>query len=155
MGEKTLLENAGDVAADAVAAKAKARISQARGSVDSAGKNPEEKIVSLQDKQKEKQAKELQKVLDNLYKPENFAPLMRAPADIMLAVTGDEVWNVGEKEMAVLSASAANTARYFLAADPKWIALTMFITALTTTYGSRTLMYMKKRKKNEPPKTTN
>lgn len=152
MGEKTILEDAGNVAADAVASKAQARISQARKS--DGGKAAPEKVVSLQDKQNEKQAKELQKVLDNLYKPENFAPLMRAPADIMLAITGDEVWNVGEKEMAVLSASAANTARYFLAADPKWIALTMFITALTTTYGSRTLMYMKKRKKNEPPTKT-
>lgn len=153
MGEKTLLENAGNVAADAVASKAQARISQARKS--DGGKATTEKVVSLQDKQNERQAKELQKVLDNLYKPENFAPLMRAPADIMLAVTGDDVWNIGEKELAVLSASAANTARYFLAADPKWIALTMFVTSISTIYGSRTLMYMRKRKKNEPPKTAN
>ena len=151
MGEKTILEDAGNVAADAVASKAQARISQARKS--DGGKAVPEKVVSLQDKQNEKQAKELQKVLDNLYKPENFAPLMRAPADIMLAVTGDDVWNIGEKELAVLSASAANTARYFLAADPKWIALTMFVTSISTIYGSRALLYMRKRKKNEPPKT--
>lgn len=151
MGEKINMENAGNVAADAVASKAQARISQARKS--DGGKAAPEKVVSLQDKQNEKQAKELQKVLDNLYKPENFAPLMRAPADIMLAVTGDDVWNIGEKELAVLSASAANTARYFLAADPKWIALMMFVTSISTIYGSRTLMYMRKRKHNEPPKT--
>lgn len=150
MSEKTILENPGNVAADAIAAKAKERISKARKS--DAEQSPPEKVVSIQDKQAEKQAKELQKALDNLYKPENFAPLMRAPADIMLAITGDDIWNIGDKEMAVLSASAANTARYFLEANPKWIALTIFASAIMTSYGSRTVMYLRKRKKNQIPK---
>lgn len=148
MGEKTILEDAGNRAAGAVAAKAQERIEKARGSANTAAKeNPQTQV----DKQVEKQNKELQKALDNLYKPENFAPLMRAPADIMLAITGDELWDIKEKEMAVLSASAANTARYFLAADPKWIALTIFASAIMTSYGSRTILYLRKRGKNVPP----
>ena len=151
--EKTVLADSGGRASAAIAAKAAAKLK----SIKSTANNEPGSAASELDKEKQKQVRELQKALENLYKPENFAPLMRAPADIMLAISGDELWNIGDKEMAVLSSGAANTARYFLAADPKWIALALFATAIATSYGSRTVMYMRKKSKgtaNDIQKTT-
>lgn len=87
-------------------------------------------------------AEEANKTLDLLFSADNWAGLMRAPADTMLAVTGNDVWNIPDREMAVLSNNAALSARYFMIMDPKWIALTMLGFGLLNTYGTRTVKYI-------------
>lgn len=150
MTRENILENRRDGAVDSVVSRAKKSLERAKQSASTA--EPPGQAPGELDKEKQKQAKELAKALDKLYQPENFAPLIRAPADIMLAISGDKIWNMEDKEVAVLSASAANVARYFVAADPKWIALTIFASALFTSYGSRTVVYLRRKQKEESEK---
>lgn len=88
---------------------------------------------------------EMDKALAALYAPENWVGIVRAPADIALAFTGDEIWDLPDREVNVLAAQAATAGRYFLASDPKWVALTLFLFSVGTTYGSRAAMSWRKR----------
>lgn len=134
-----LLETSGDKKTDDIIDRAKASVLRAKqSSVDDIKFPPT-------DKKADKQTKEIEKALDKLYSADFFAPLMRAPGDIMLGITGDSIWNIPDKEITILSGSAATCARYFMDLHPKWVALVIFVSALTATYGSRTAIYLNKK----------
>lgn len=90
---------------------------------------------------------EMARHIDALFSPENWEGICKAPADLMLALSGNKIWDVPRDEVKTLSVHASATARYFMATDPKWIALTLFAFSLATTYGSRALIHMKDAKK--------
>ena len=92
---------------------------------------------------------EIQKQLDALFAPENWRGIMRAPADLMLAFTGNELWALPKAEIDTLAATGSTAARYFMQTDPKWIALTLFLFSVATTYGTRATMHIKAIKQDE------
>jgi len=92
---------------------------------------------------------ELQAQFERLYDPVVWEGIVSAPADIALAVTGDDVFDLPEKEVKTLSVQASVTARCFMVADPKWLALTMLSISLLTIYGGRTMEYFAKKAEKE------
>jgi len=101
---------------------------------------------------------ELQAQFDRLYDPAVWEGVVAAPANIALAVTGNKIWDIPEKEVRTLSIQASVTARCFAVSDPKYLALTMLAISLITVYGGRTLQYfsekaaLKEAATNKPPK---
>lgn len=87
--------------------------------------------------------------LDKLFSPENFRALVRAPADIRLAVTGRKHWELKDSEVESLAITASTTAKYFAVVDPKWLAVAMFATNAAMIYGSRIVEDMRQDRKNE------
>lgn len=85
---------------------------------------------------------ELTREMAQLFSPEYWEGIVRGPADLMLHISKREIWDVPEKEFKPLAVGAANTARLFLQADPKWIALFMFSVSLTQIYGVRAALHM-------------
>lgn len=100
---------------------------------------------------------ELQAQFDRLYAPEVWEGIVAAPANVALAITGNKIWDLPDKEVKVLSVQAAVTARCFAVSDPKWLALTMLFVSLATTYGARAAEYYSEKaiakasKTNTPP----
>lgn len=91
---------------------------------------------------------EIQRVnaeLDKLFTGDNFRGLVRAPADLMLALTGNKIWDLPNEEVETLSTTGATCGRYFLSSDPKWLSLTLFSMAILTTYGTRAAIHFAKK----------
>jgi len=84
----------------------------------------------------DQQAK-IQAELGKLYSPENWKAIVKAPADLRLALTGREHWNLSKDEVETLATTASTAAQYWLVADPKYLALTLFIFNISVIYGSR------------------
>lgn len=87
--------------------------------------------------------------MEALFSPENFKALVRAPADIRLAVTGRKYWELKDAEVESLAITASTSAKYFAVADPKWLALAMFATNAALIYGSRIAQDLRDNKKDE------
>lgn len=98
------------------------------------------------DLQLQQQKEAMQKAIDLLYKPENFRGIFRAPADAMLALTGDKVWNVSKEETDTMASTGMVTMQFFMQSDPKWLALTLFSMSIFSVYGSRTAAYLMNRR---------
>lgn len=97
---------------------------------------------------KQSSQEEIQRVnaeLDKLFTGDNFRGLVRAPADLMLALTGNKIWDLPNEEVETLSTTGATCGRYFLSSDPKWLSLTLFSMAILTTYGTRAAIHLAKR----------
>lgn len=145
----SILADGGNVAAGAATAQAEAAIAKARGrgrprndaNDVRADKAPKRTVAAAQ--------AEMQKALEALYTPENFKGIVKAPADLMLAITGDSLWNLPDAEVATLATQSALAARYWMQADPKWVALTLFLFSVATTYGSRAMIHIRKNKDNK------
>lgn len=88
----------------------------------------------------------MERALKEIYKPENWEPIVRAPADLMQALTGDKLWEIPPPEIKTLATQTSLMAQYFVQTDPKWIAVFMFSFSVLTVYGSRTMMHLKKLK---------
>lgn len=107
----------------------------------------------------EAEQQRLRQQFDKLYDPDAWEGIMSAPADIALAVTGEDIWNLSDKERKTLGIQASVTAQCFAVSDPKWLALTMLGISLTTVYVARTVQYFAEKaqkeseKKNTPPET--
>lgn len=97
--------------------------------------------------QREKIREQLAQEFATLFAPEYWEGIVRGPADLMMHVSGRELWNVPDKEIKPLATGAAHTARLFLQTDPKWIALIMFSVSLTQVYGARIALHMSALKK--------
>lgn len=101
---------------------------------------------------------ELQAQFDRLYDPKVWRGIVAAPANIALAVTGNNIWDLPDNEVDTLAIQASVTARCFAVSDPKWLALTMLSISIITTYGSRAAQYFMERAEkkisaeNNPPK---
>ena len=142
---ENILSNKSNNPAAAATKKAESRLKKAR---DNNGKNqPAESPVN----EVAKNNAELNKVLDELYSADNFRLLVRAPADVAMAITGDKVFDLPEKEVAAMASTGATAARYFTAGDPKYIALTMFLVTVATSYGSRSAVYFRNKRKRSKP----
>jgi len=81
------------------------------------------------------------KALDAVFNPDAWRGLVRLPSDAATMLTGSKVWELSKPEIDTLASGAATCARYFVKADPKWIALMLFSSALVTVYGSRFVAY--------------
>ena len=92
---------------------------------------------------------EMEKALAELYKPEHWRGICKAPGDFMMALSGDPMWDIPDREIDVLAAQSSLAARYFLATDPKWVALTLFAFAAATTYGTRAVLHLRKARGDE------
>lgn len=107
--------------------------------------NPTESKETKETSEKISQ-KKIEEYLEQFYSPDNFKGLIKAPADIMLLFTGDKVWNIDDKEARALAINASNAARQFGFVNIKWIALAMFAVSLSTSYGTRTALYLQNRR---------
>lgn len=116
-------------AAGATVERAKDALKRRRGRPS----NAEREAAAAQSQVIEQQAGELEKI----FTPENWESIVRAPADMALAVTGRPIWDLPEKEVKTLAVSASQTARYWLAIDPKYLVLFMFVFQASITYGGR------------------
>lgn len=92
------------------------------------------------------------KILDELFTPENFEALVCAPADIAAIVTGSDVWELDQKDKDSMSKPAAYAARMFMTVDPKWVALLMLGMNIGTVYAGRTAIYLAERKAKKKDK---
>lgn len=156
MGE-SLLQNEGllplDLASDKntkIAENARVRVA-----ANSTGKKSEEKTTRKRTGKSQQNDEEIQRVaheLDKMFTGENFKGLVRAPADLLLSLTGNKIWDIPDGEIETLATTAATAGRYFLTSDPKWLALTLFSMAALTTYGTRGLMALQLHKKEQAKK---
>jgi hypothetical protein len=139
-----VLEGSGNAAADAAVSQAAQTVAKARrrGRPTKSADTP-----PSADKRGVAQAQaEMQKALEELYKPEHWHGICKAPADLMLALSGDSMWDLPKAEVDVLASQSSLAARYFMATDPKWVALALFAFSVATTYGTRTMLHIKKRR---------
>lgn len=93
----------------------------------------------------EKSQEEIQRLseeLNKMFQADNFRGVVRAPADVLLALTGNKIWDLPEEEVNSLAITGASCARYFLSSDPKWLALSLFSMTVLTTYGTRAAMHL-------------
>lgn len=130
--------------ADAVKENAKEAIEQKRGrgrprkdGKPSSGISPAPDAAQMADI--ERRAAELEKI----FSPDNWRSIVRAPADLALALSGREYWDLPEKEVSALAVSASHTARYWMAIDPRYIVLVMFLFDMSVIYGGRTVRHIK------------
>lgn len=94
-------------------------------------------------------AAKLRANFEQLYDPAVWEGLVSAPADIALAITGDETWNLSDKERKTLAVQAAATARCMAIENPMWLAISMLSVSLITIYGGRTMEYYSKKAKEK------
>jgi len=92
---------------------------------------------------------ELLRELHSLFDPEQWGAICRGPADLMLHISKRDLWRIEDRELKPLSVGAAHTARLFLQADPKWIALFMFSVSLTQIYGARIALHIAQSRREE------
>jgi len=96
---------------------------------------------------------EEQQALEQMFKPEIWRGIVRAPADAALFLTGSKAWELQDKETDQLAIGASTTARYFMPSHPKWIALSLFAFSLLTVYGSHFVAYrLEQKNRNVGPK---
>lgn len=119
-----------------------------KGSVNSApGKNG-----GVESGELAAQRAELQAQFERLYDPRAWEGLVSAPADVALAITGDDIWRLEKPERETLAIQASVTARCFVISDPKWLALSMLGIGLATTYGMRIAEYYAKKAREKADK---
>lgn len=141
----SVLADSGNAAAAAAVSTAAAAVEKRRGrgrppKSDSAGAGPTARRGVAQAQE------EMTKALETLYDPKHWVGIVKAPADLMLALSGDDMWNLPKPEVDTLAAQSSLAARYFMATDPKWVALTLFAFSLATTYGTRAMLHIKKQR---------
>lgn len=103
--------------------------------------------------------KKIQEAQDNidaemkrLFAPENWEAIVKAPADLALAATGDKIFDMEDKAIKSLSTTGATAASYFIKTDPKYLALIMFSVNFATIYGGMIAVHISNRKKDKKNK---
>lgn len=132
--------NSRNVAADAIGAIAEGAIEGAR---KERKKYTKKNAGAAPTTDAEKQAAELSDALKKMFDPANWRAIVRAPADLRLAVTGRAHWNLTEQEVDNLASTGSTCAQYFLHTDPKYLALTLFLFNAAVAYGSRIALDLK------------
>lgn len=138
-----VVQNKGlDPGAETVSA-AKEAIEQNRDASKRVRKTKEErdrlkKIEAAQDK--------IDAEVKRLFAPENWEAIVRAPADLALATTGDKVFDMPDKNVKQLAQTGSVAASYFIKTDPKWLALIMFGVNAATIYGGMIAIHLNNRK---------
>lgn len=98
-------------------------------------------------KQNAAHMREVSQQLDKLFSPKVFRGVVRGPADVMLATTGDKLWDLPADEVDAMAETGAMTARFFMDVEPKWVALTLFSLTILNTYGMRAGQHYAKSKR--------
>lgn len=119
--------------------KAQDRVAAARARVSKTRKND----TSETDFKSKVEATKILQELERLYSPESFAPLVSAPSNLAVMITGRKLWELSKGEVNALSSQASTAAKYFLSTDPKWVALSMFFISTATIYGTRIALHMR------------
>ena len=88
-----------------------------------------------------------------LFAPENWEAIVRAPADLALATTGDKVFDMPDKNVKQLAQTGSVAASYFIKTDPKWLALIMFGVNAATIYGGMIAVHLNNRKAEKKAKS--
>lgn len=149
---ETLLQNQGVDPLNSANDKIKGAVKDARlrlaqnmgdSKEETQGKKPRTKRSPSAGSQEEIQR--VNEQLDKLFTGDNFRGIVRAPADLMLALTGNKIWDLPNDEVETLSTTGATCGRYFLSSDPKWLSLTLFSMAVLTTYGTRLGIHLAKK----------
>jgi len=65
--------------------------------------------------------------LQRLFEPEQWEPICEMPFNLIVATTGRKEGEATEKEIKKLSVTTSMTAQYFMAIDPKYVALILFL----------------------------
>lgn len=141
----SVLADSGNAAASAATLSAAATIEKRRGrgrpaNAGATGSGPASKRGVAQAQE------EMLKALEALYDPKHWVGIVKAPADLMMMLSGDELWELSKNEVDTLAAQSSLAARYFMATDPKWVALTLFAFSVATTYGTRAMIHIKKQR---------
>jgi len=132
--------------------KAKAAISEDREKSGGGRKTTEER---KRDRKIRDARAKVDAEVKRLFAPENWEAMVRAPADLAMAVTSDKCFNMSDAEVKTLSQTCATAASYFIVTDPKYLALIMFSVNFATVYGGMIAQHVnnrKKDKKNNPEK---
>ena len=88
------------------------------------------------------------RALEALFQPDQFESLISLPGETLFALTGWEPWLLSQKEKSILATSASSCAKYWLAIEPKYVALLLFGFQFAQIYGTRYLSYTAEQKKN-------
>lgn len=84
--------------------------------------------------------------LSALLQPEVWEPVVKAPANLMMALTNHAHWDISDKEAKPLAVTASSAMQYAAIRSPGLLALSLFLIHATIVYGPRTIMELKIRK---------
>ena len=80
-----------------------------------------------------------QVMLDKLFDPKLWGPLVTAPADAMLSLSGHEHWNLSGTERETLAVTATTAAQYMGVENPRTLAFSLLLINLAMVYLPRTI----------------
>lgn len=84
-------------------------------------------------------AAEARIMLDKLFDPKLWGPLIAMPADSMLALTGHAHWDLSTTERETLGATASTAAQYLGIENPKTLAISLLLINVAMVYAPRAL----------------
>jgi len=151
--EKTTMADSGLVESNTPLSDAKAKLSEAvQNKLDTgkAGKKRGRKSEAEKEAIRQQLKSESVDIIAAMMSPKQMETVVKAPANILLATTGNKIWDLPKDETSAMAASASQVAQNFVAtADPKWVSLIMFAVSIFGCYGTRGLTYLAE-KKREP-----
>ena len=102
------------------------------------------------------QKAQLHEQLDKLFEPKVWESVVSAPADVMLALTGNAHWNLSDKEKQILATTGSKVAQTYLdSLNPKHIILILFGFNVAVIYGGRFMREMRIRADRRKKQTDN
>lgn len=87
--------------------------------------------------------------LDALHDPKAWGALLGAPADVAVALTGRDYWQLTEKERDTLGASGSAAARVMMITNPRSLAFAMLGAAITMVYLPRVIKEARHQRKEQ------
>lgn len=134
MGEPAPLENGRDIpTAEAMAQAQEGLKKRGRGRPKGSG------TKSTSGPSPEDAAHQTRVMLDKLFDPKLWGPLIAMPADSMLALTGHEHWNLSTVERDTLGATASTAAQYLGIENPKTLAISLLLINVAMVYAPRAI----------------
>ena len=70
-------------------------------------------------------SRELSEAARKMFEPDAWRAIVRAPFALGKVITGRECWDLEKRQEDTLATSTSMTAEYFMAVDPKYVALTI------------------------------
>jgi len=86
---------------------------------------------------------------EEMFEKEAWEPIVETPFVLLELGTGSKAFQVTEKEKQVLAVATAQTAKYFLQIDPKWVVLMMFTFNWSTILGTKAVAYAVEQKQKD------
>lgn len=94
----------------------------------------------------------IQEGLDRLYRPEAWEPVVALPANVAMAFTGHDHWNIEKDEKRNLASTISAAAQYASIQNPRSLAFTLAAMAIITVYGPRVVKELAMRKEEKKDK---